>query len=121
MARRLSPTAIGNWSTRRPRLAIAAWLAFVLLAVTGLALTGSKPLANGAVGESARGYAVMDAHQLGFPSQAAIYLHSDRLTIGEAGFRAAIADVAARMRAALGARVTVSLAAVRHAALVMGA
>jgi hypothetical protein len=37
-------------------------LAFVIAAVLALSLTGSNALQNGAVGESARGYALMDAH-----------------------------------------------------------
>jgi uncharacterized membrane protein YdfJ with MMPL/SSD domain len=60
----LSPTSVGRWSARRPWLAIAVWLAFVTAAVGALALTGSSSLQNGAVGESARGYAMMDARQL---------------------------------------------------------
>ena len=55
MLKRVSPTAIGRWSTRRPVLAIAAWLAFVGFAVFSLALTGSKPLENGAVGSRPAG------------------------------------------------------------------
>ena len=31
MIKRFSPTAIGRWSTRRPVLAIAGWLTFVVL------------------------------------------------------------------------------------------
>jgi uncharacterized protein YdbL (DUF1318 family) len=64
MLRQLSPTSVGRWAARRPWLAIAVWLAFVLAADGALALTGSASLQNGAVGESARGYAMMDAHQL---------------------------------------------------------
>jgi uncharacterized membrane protein YdfJ with MMPL/SSD domain len=64
MLRHLSPTSVGRWSARRPWLAIAVWLAFVTAAVGALAVTGSARLQNGAVGESARGYAMMDAHQL---------------------------------------------------------
>ena len=85
MIKRFSPTAIGRWSTRRPVLAIAAWLTFVVVAVLALSLTGSKPLDNGAVGESARGYALMDSHQLGLPSQQYAYLHSDSLIAVRAG------------------------------------
>src|SRR5439155_10580394 len=33
MIKRFSPTAVGRWSTRRPVLAIAAWLTFVVVAV----------------------------------------------------------------------------------------
>jgi uncharacterized membrane protein YdfJ with MMPL/SSD domain len=64
MLMHLSPTSVGRWSARRPWLAIAVWLAFVLATVGALGLTGLASLQNGAVGESARGYAMMDAHQL---------------------------------------------------------
>ena len=99
MIKRFSPTAIGRWSTRRPVLAIAAWLTFVVAAVVALSLTGSKPLDNGAVGESARGYALMDSHRLGLPPQEYVYLHSDSLKAGSPAFRTAIGAVDRAMRA----------------------
>ena len=58
-----SVATIGRWSTRRPWRAIAAWLAFVALAVVLGIAAGTKQLENGAVGESARGYSLMDAHR----------------------------------------------------------
>ncbi|HEV3390104.1 MAG TPA: MMPL family transporter, partial [Solirubrobacteraceae bacterium] len=118
MFKRFSPTAIGRWSTRRPVLSIAAWLTFVVVAVLALALTGSKPLENGAVGESARGYALMDAHRLGLPAMQYAYLQSDTLTTGGPAFQAATHQVAARMHDALGGPTHVSIAGDRHAALV---
>src|SRR5262249_25097586 len=55
---RLNPiVATGRWSTRHPWQAIAVWLSFVALAVGALAVTGSKSLQSGTVGEAARGYA----------------------------------------------------------------
>ena len=118
MFKRFSPTAVGRWSTRRPVLAIATWLTFVVLAVVALSLTGSKPLNNGAVGEAARGYALMDSHQLGLPDHEYGYLHSDSLTSSDPAFRAAIAQVATRIGAALGSRPLVSLSRDKHSALV---
>ncbi len=118
MFKRFSPAAIGRWSTRRPVLAIAAWLTFVVVAVLALALTGSKPLENGAVGESARGYALMDAHRLGLPAVQYAYLQSDTLTTGAPAFQAATHQVAARMHDALGGPTHLSIAGDRHAALV---
>jgi RND superfamily putative drug exporter len=118
MIKRFSPTAIGRWSTRRPVLAIAVWMAFVVAAVLALALTGSKPLQNGAVGESARGYALMDSHQLGLPQNEYAYLHSDSLTASAPTFRAAIGQVANRMGAAVGTPAHVSISGDKHAALV---
>jgi len=118
MLKRFSPTAIGRWSTRRPVLAIAAWLAFVVLAVFSLALTGSKPLENGAVGESARGYAMMDSHQLGLPAYEYAYLHSDSLTTGSPAFQDAGRQVAARMHETVGGPAHVAVAGDHHADLV---
>ena len=118
MLKRFSPTAIGRWSTRRPVLAIAAWLTFVVVAVLALALTGSKPLQNGAVGESARGYALMDSHRLGLPAEEYAYVQSDTLTAGAPAFQAATGQVATRMHDALGGPTHVSIASDRHAALV---
>jgi RND superfamily putative drug exporter len=118
MFKRLSPTAIGRWSTRRPALAIAAWLTFVLVAVLALALTGSKPLENGAVGESARGYALMDAHGLGLPATQHAYLHSDTLTTSSPAFAAATDQAATRIHEALGGPARVAISRDRHAALI---
>ena len=120
MIKRFSPTAIGRWSTRRPVLAIAAWLTFVVGAVLALSLTGSKPLENGAVGESARGYALMNSHQLGLPQREYAYLHSGTLTAADPEFRAAIAQVAARVHGALDGPVEVTVAGDQHSALVTG-
>ena len=117
MIKRLSPTVIGRWSTRRPVLAIAAWLTFVLAAVLALSLTGSKPLDNGAVGESARGYALMDSHQLGLPTHEYAYLHRDAMTASGPEFRASIGEVATRMGAVLDGRPRISVSRDNHAAL----
>ena len=118
MIKRFSPTAIGRWSTRRPVLAIAAWLTFVVAAVLALSLTGSKPLENGAVGESARGYALMDSHRLGLPQREYAYLHSSTLTATDPTFRTAIAEASARMGTALGGTSHVTVSSDGRAALV---
>ena len=118
MIKRISPTAIGRWSTRRPVLAIAAWLTFVIAAVVALSLTGSKPLDNGAVGQSARGYALMDSHRLGLPPNEYVYLHSDSVKTGSPAFRTAIESIDRAMRAAIGRGVSVELARDQHSALV---
>ncbi len=118
MIKRLSPTAIGRWSTRRPVLAIAAWSTFVVVAVLALSLTGSKPLDNGAVGASLRGYAIMDSHQLGLPAYEYAYLRSDSLTASAPTFRAAIGEVTARMAAATGTKSQMAASRDGHAALV---
>ncbi|MBV9415426.1 MAG: MMPL family transporter [Solirubrobacterales bacterium] len=118
MIKRFSPTAVGRWSTRRPVLAIAAWLTFVVLAVVALAATGTNPLQSGAVGESARGDAIMNSHQINLPARESAYLHSGSLTADAPAFRATTAEVAARMRAALGATPHLTVSRDRHAVLV---
>ena len=90
-------TAVGRWSTRRPWVAIGCWLAFVLLAAGLLAATGTKTLNNGAVGESARGYRMLDANGLWPPARELAYLHSPTLRVQDPPFRAAIRDVVSRL------------------------
>ncbi len=119
MSGRLSLTRLGRWSGRHPWRALAVWLAFVALAVAAGIATGTNSLQSGAVGESARGNALMDQHQMGSPPREYGYLHSDTLRASDPAFRAAVRDVAARMRSALD-RVEVSVSADRHSALVVG-
>jgi RND superfamily putative drug exporter len=120
MIKRFSPTAVGRWSIGRPVLAIAAWLTFVLLAVLALSLTGSKRLQNGAVGESARGDAVLNSAGLGFPSLEYAYLRSASTTVGDPAFHLVLDRVQVGMRRVLGSPVQVKISKDRHAALVAG-
>ena len=118
---RVSPARVGRWSIRRPWLAIGAWLGFVAVCVAVGALTGTKTLSNGAVGESARGYAVMDANDLWGPSRELAYLHSRSLRVEAPAFGAAIRDVRRRL-AALGlAPTTTTTSADGHSAIVVAA
>jgi hypothetical protein len=120
-SRSIRPLAtIGRWSTRHPWLAIASWLAFVVLAVGALAVTGSKQLQNGATGESARAENMLKLHQARPKVHEYAYLHNDRLRSGQPAFRAAIAKVTASMERALGGHVRTSIAADGHSALVAG-
>jgi uncharacterized membrane protein YdfJ with MMPL/SSD domain len=101
MRSRLSPAAIGRWSARRPWLAIACWLGFVVICVGALAATGSKQLQSGATGESARAESMMGKHQIRPPGAAFdeyAYVHSASLTAADPAFRAVTAKVAATMR-----------------------
>jgi uncharacterized membrane protein YdfJ with MMPL/SSD domain len=88
---------IGRWSTRHPWRAIVAWLAFVAVAVAAMVATGTETLQNGAVGESARGYAMLDANNLWPPPREIGYLHSATLTVDDPAFRAAVTDVVKRL------------------------
>jgi uncharacterized membrane protein YdfJ with MMPL/SSD domain len=87
--------SIGRWSIRHPRIAVAAWLAFVLVCVALGAISGTKTLDNGAVGESARGYAILNKHRLWGPPRELAYLHAQSAPVP----RAAIRDVERRFRA----------------------
>jgi len=114
----LSPARIGRWSIRRPWLALGAWLAFVVACVALGAVTGTKELSNGAVGESARGYATMDANNLwGAPRELA-YLHSDTLRTADPAFAAAISEVGRRFRT-LELSPTAKVSADGHSAIVV--
>jgi len=87
--------SIGRWSIHHPRVAVAAWLAFVVACVALGAISGTKTLDNGAVGESARGYAIMDKHSLWGPGRELAYLHAQSAPVP----RGAIRDVERRFRA----------------------
>jgi RND superfamily putative drug exporter len=118
MRTRLAPAAIGRWSARRPWLAIGVWLAFVASTVVVLQATGTKTLQNGAVGDSARGYTMLEKnHVRGIPEFDYAYLHSASSPVDAPAFRSAIADVSKRMRAALDTPVTVRFSASGHSAL----
>ena len=118
MTARLSPTSIGRWSTRRPWLAIALWLVFVVAAAAALTLTGSKQLQNGAVGQSARGNTLMNAHQLGAPPEEYVYLHSNSLDTTSSVFRAAVRTISTELTAAVGGPTTIATSSDHRAALV---
>ena len=120
--RRLNPiVSIGRWSTHHPWRAIALWLVFVAAAVGALQATGDKTLQSSANGESARGYAMLEQHQVrGVPQSDYAYLHSDSLRMGDPVFRAAIADVRTGMGNALATSVTVRFSRDGHSALLTG-
>ena len=118
MTARLSPTSIGRWSTRRPWLAIALWLVFVVAAAAVLTLTGSKQLQNGAVGQSARGNTLMNAHQLAAPPEEYVYLHSNSLDTTSSVFRAAVRTISTELTAAVGGPTTIATSSDHRAALV---
>ncbi|HEY0515593.1 MAG TPA: MMPL family transporter, partial [Solirubrobacteraceae bacterium] len=87
--------SIGRWSISHPRQAVAAWIVFVLACIALGALSSTKTLDNGAVGESARGYAIMNTYRLWGPAHELAYLHSSRAPVP----RSAIRDVERRFRA----------------------
>jgi hypothetical protein len=62
---------MAKWSARRPLRAIVLWLAFVAVVGAIGFETGIASLNNGAVGESARGYDLIDEHQAYGPASTA--------------------------------------------------
>lgn len=121
MFKHLSPSSIGRWSVRRPWRAIGLWAAFVAIAVGAFAVTGTKQLQNGAVGESARGYALMNQHNLGFAPHEFAYLHSASLPTTAPAFRQASQAVARDVRRVLGSPVVIRTSRDRHAVLIAAA
>jgi RND superfamily putative drug exporter len=93
--RRHSRKSIGRWSIHHPWHALAVWIAFVLACLTLGAISGTKTLDNGAAGESARGYAIMNKYRLWGPGHELAYLHDSRGPVP----RSAIQDVERRFRA----------------------
>jgi len=92
--RRLAPTHIGRWSTRRPWRALAIWLSLVVALGALVAFAGIKQLENGASGESGRGYDMLDRNGLwDGPHEIALF-KSSALRVSDPAFRAAVADVA---------------------------
>ena len=115
--RRSPVAAVGRWSAAHPWRAIVLWFAFVVSCVALLVVTGSKTLGNGASGESARGYALLDRHN-DWPNQPVdVYLHSDSLRVAAPAFRSAIADGERRMQRAIGEGVTTRFSKDGHSAL----
>jgi len=112
-------SAVGRWSTRHPWQAIGLWLVFVITAVGASAVTGTKSLQSGTVGESARGYALIDQYHPGGPDEQRDYgfVHSDSLAASTPAFRAAVADVRGRMETVLGTPVTTTVSRDKHSVL----
>jgi RND superfamily putative drug exporter len=69
-------TAAGRWSVRHPWRAVGVWLVFVIASVAVGSAVGTKTLSNGAVGEAARGYAIIDQERLQPPLHELAYIHA---------------------------------------------
>ncbi len=106
--------SIGSWSIGHPRLAVAAWVAFVAVSIALGAISGTKTLDNGATGESARGYTLMNAYNLWGSARELAYLHSVHAPVSAAAVR----DVRARFRR-LGLAPEVKRSADRRTAVVV--
>jgi RND superfamily putative drug exporter len=106
--------SIGRWSIQHPRISLVGWFAFVAVCLALGAISGTKTLDNGAVGESARGYTIMNDYRLWGPAQELAYLHESRASVT----RSAIRDVERRFRA-LGLEPEVELSRDRRSAVVI--
>jgi uncharacterized membrane protein YdfJ with MMPL/SSD domain len=106
--------SIGRWSIHHPRIALSAWFGFVLVCVALGVISGTKTLDNGAVGESARGYAIMNAHRLWPSPRELAYLHTPTAPLPSAAIR----EVEHRFRA-LGLAPELKLSADRRSAVVV--
>src|SRR2546421_5197585 len=115
-----SSTRIGRWSTLRPKRALVVWLAVVVAAVALGAATGTKTLDNGAVGESARGYSIMEKEKVGAPDHEFALIQSKTLTADAQQFRAARRDAERRL-SGVGLSVSSAVSPDRRSAIVIGA
>ena len=116
---RISPGGVGRWSARHPWRALLIWVVFVACCVAVGAAAGTSALSNGSVGESARGYAVMNQYGrygLWGPPREYVYFHSSAQVSSDPGFAAAVGQVE-RQIAALGLPVRETTSAGRHSAL----
>jgi RND superfamily putative drug exporter len=113
----MSPQRIGRWSAAYPWRALTVWFVFVVACVALGAKTGTQTLSDGAVGESARGNALISQQGLWEPPREYAYLHSNVLLSSDPVFAAAIRDTE-RSIAALGLPVTETTSMDRHSVLV---
>ena len=91
---------MGRWSARHRKIAVFGWLAFVAVAfVAGNAL-GVKELRwwDTGAGETAKAQSILKRAGFTQPAGESVLFQSDTLRPADAGFRAAVADVAARVR-----------------------
>jgi RND superfamily putative drug exporter len=97
MSTRLSAGRIGTWSASHPWLALVIWASFVAACLALGAATGTKTLSDGAVGETARGNAIMNQQNLWPPPRESAYFHSSALVSTDPGFATAVADAERRI------------------------
>jgi RND superfamily putative drug exporter len=108
---------VGRWSARHPWTAIGLWVLFLVAALALGISGGTKKLANGAVGESERGYTLIDRYQLYGPPTEAVLVRSAGLTDRDPAFAAAVTDLERHLHAirALSAFETPAVSADHHA------
>ena len=89
---------MARWSARHRKRAIWGWLAFVIVAFAMGNMVGSTPISDVDQwsGESHDAEAALDRAGLR-PTSEVVFLQSDKLTVQDPEFRAAVADVARRL------------------------
>jgi uncharacterized membrane protein YdfJ with MMPL/SSD domain len=90
----------GRWSAAHRKTTIAAWFAFVVLAVFAGSSVSQKTLtdADTTPGEAGRAEQAIADHDLEGRAKEEVLVQSRTLTVRDEQFRAAIADVARRLR-----------------------
>jgi uncharacterized membrane protein YdfJ with MMPL/SSD domain len=89
----------GRWAADHWKTAVFGWLALVAVAVVAGGAVGTKKQndSDSATGESARAVRILDRAGFATPAGESVLVQSKTLTVRDAAFRAAIADVAARL------------------------
>ena len=85
----------GRWSAAHWKTAVSTWLAFCVVAIALGSVAGTKMLKQADTAAGGTKQAEQLLQRADFPSQAAesVLVQSDAQTLGDRGFRAAIADV----------------------------
>ena len=89
----------GRWSADHWKTALVGWLALVAVAVFagGAVGTTKQKDADGATGETAKAVKILDQAGFQTPAGESVLVQSKTLTVRDAAFRAAIADVTRRL------------------------
>ena len=102
MAHRRSPAAVlGGWSARHRKTAVFGWLLFVILATVVGGAVGQKQLTDAQqdVGGSAQALQILQNAGLSAPAAEMVLVHDGAQTADAAGFRQAVDQVVAAVKA----------------------
>ncbi|GIJ71655.1 MMPL family transporter [Virgisporangium ochraceum] len=93
--------AVGGWSVRHRVVAIVGWLLLVVVATVIGSAAGQRQMTvdEYAQGDSARAMRVLDDAGLTPPAGELLLVHSDRATVDDPAFRAAVDGVVSGLRA----------------------
>jgi len=102
MAHRRSPAAaLGGWSARHRKTAVFGWLLFVILATVIGGAVGQKQLSDAqqGVGSSAQALQILQDAGVSDPASEMVLVHGGAQSADAAGFRQAVDQVTAAVRA----------------------